>query len=129
MALRLVKKGTTDEFSQDTMYTDPVLLNPVSLNNQGGKAYSTPIEVELLADNGKEYSDITLSNGTGEFEFSLNEVFWESGVLSVPDIDASQSDQRVSIYLRFAQFNDGTYTDAFILSDLVILNATETDTP
>lgn len=113
MALILVKKGTTDEFSIGT--EADALINSVLLDGSGGTVTSIAINAELYATD-KEYESIALSivleQAEQDYQLSLNGTNWFDS-LSVPNMDASSAPVRTDIYVRVVVVNDETFSAAW----------------
>ena len=132
MAITLVKKGTTDEFSFDGSGSDRINFGNVTLDDTGTppEIESTPLNVEILAttylyDN----VDLTIQSEQAgvDMKLSLDNSTWFDALTSVQigDIDATGSDQRVDIYVKAEVANDGTVSAGSITAPDIRLTATE----
>jgi hypothetical protein len=112
MALKLVKVGTTDEFSFGDE-SDPI-INSVTLDGSGGTEISNELQIDLYADSGS-YEDISLEIVSPDagivYQGSLTGVdFDDINSLIIPTVDAVSTPQRIPLYLRVVVDNDGTVT-------------------
>lgn len=112
MALKLVKVGTTDEFSFGDE-SDPI-INSVTLDGSGGTEISNELQIDLYADSGS-YEDISLEIVSPDagivYQGSLTGVdFDDINSLIIPTVDAVSTPQRIPLYLRVVVNNDGTVT-------------------
>jgi hypothetical protein len=110
MALKLVKVGTTDEFSFGDE-SDPI-INSVILDGSGGTEISNELQIDLYADSGS-YEDISLEIVSPDagivYQGSLTGVdFDDINSLIIPTVDAVSTPQRIPLYLRVVVDNDGT---------------------
>jgi hypothetical protein len=110
MALKLVKVGTTDEFSFGDE-SDPI-INSVTLDGSGGTEISNELQIDLYADSGS-YEDISLEIVSPDagivYQGSLTGVdFDDINSLIIPTVDAVSTPQRIPLYLRVVVDNDGT---------------------
>jgi hypothetical protein len=111
MALKLVKVGTTDEFSFGDE-SDPI-INSVTLDGSGGTKVSNELQIDLYADSGFYIDPISLEVVSPDagivYQCSLNGVdFYDINPFILPIVDAVSTPQRIPLYLRVVVDNDGT---------------------
>lgn len=111
MALKLVKAGTTDEFSFGDE-SDPI-INSVTLDGSGGTEVSNELQIDLYADSGFYIDPISLEVVSPDagivYQCSLNGVdFYDINPFILPVVDAVSTPQRIPLYLRVVVDNDGT---------------------
>jgi hypothetical protein len=127
MALKLVKVGTTDEFSFGDG-SDPI-INSVTLDGSGGTEVSDELQIDLYADSGS-YEDISLEVVSPDagivYQGSLNGVdFDDINSLIISNVDAGSAPQRITFYLRVAVDNDGTVSAGSYTNPDLKLTATQ----
>jgi hypothetical protein len=127
MALKLVKVGTTDEFSFGDG-SDPI-INSVTLDGSGGTEISNELQIDLYADSGS-YEDISLEIVSPDagivYQGSLTGVdFDDINSLIIPTVDAVSTPQRIPLYLRVVVDNDGTVTGGSYTNPDLKLTATQ----
>ncbi|WBK39768.1 hypothetical protein [Desulfofustis phage LS06-2018-MD01] len=111
MALKLVKVGTTDEFSFGDE-SDPI-INSVTLDGSGGTKVSNELQIDLYADSGFYIDPISLEVVSPDagivYQCSLDGVnFYDINPFILPVVDAVSTPQRIPLYLRVVVDNDGT---------------------
>jgi hypothetical protein len=120
MALKLVKKGTTDEFSFGDN-ADPITFQNVGIDNSGDPPTieSSVLNVELLATASVYRPAFNiLSEETGiDYKLSLDNSNWFDALTygtggdaagEINEIDASGGDVRKDIYIKVVVSNDGS---------------------
>jgi hypothetical protein len=127
MALKLVKVGTTDEFSFGDG-SDPI-INSVTLDGSGGTEISNELQIDLYADSGS-YEDISLEVVSPDagivYQGSLTGFdFDDINSLIIPTVDAGSAPQRIPLYLRVVVDNDGTVTGGSYTNPDLKLTATQ----
>jgi|AVFP01.1.fsa_nt_gi hypothetical protein len=143
MSIRLVRPGTTDEFSFGGDGSDPLTL-AAQLDDSGTPPTidSNIYSAELLATQ-YSYTDIEIDVGdedTGiDIQYSLDNINWHDDIDSspagdlargtIPEPDASGGDIRIPVYIKASVNNDGSVATDLYEDATIDVTATEHQTP